>query len=105
MSKLKHIIHKVASATGSKRNSPNHTATGEAGDTAGHQNVVGFAETNGTVHPSNGTNRHSHGRRRNRTISLTDEKILRSEAREVAEEKEQRIHDAEREKAYDEVSP
>ena len=36
---------------------------------------------------------------------MTDEKILRSEAREVAEEKEQRIHDAEREKAYDEVSP
>ena len=103
MSKIKHLIHKVASARGSKRNSHKSTASGEAGDTPNHQNVVGFVDTNEEVHPPNGTNHHNHGRRRNRSLSLTDEKILRSGVREAAEEEEKRKNDAEKKKAYDEV--
>lgn len=103
MSMIKHLIHKVASATGSKRNSLKSTASGEAGGTGEHQNVIGFAETNGETHPPNGVHHHHHGRRRDRTLSLTDEKILRTEAREAAEAKEREKHDAERKKAYDEV--
>jgi hypothetical protein len=102
MSKLKHLIHKVASATSSRRESIKSTDNGEA---SGHQNVVGFAETNGGPHPPNGTDRHDHGRRRNRSLSLTDEKILRSEVREAADEKEKRKRDDEKKKAYDEVCP
>ena len=36
-------------------------------------------------------------------MSLTEEKALRTEAREAAEEKERQERDAERKKAYDEV--
>lgn len=105
MSKLKHLIHKVTSATNGKRNSLKSTPNdeGEIVHTPGHQTVVGFVETSGEVHPPNGTNRRGHGRRRNRTVSLTDEKILRSEARNAAEETEKRKHDAEKKKAYEEV--
>lgn len=98
-----HLIHKVTSATSNKRNS---LKGGEAtSDIASHQNAVGFVETNRDIHPPNGTDHHTHGRRRNRSLSLTDEKFLRTEAREAAEEKEKRKHDAEKKKAYDEVSP
>jgi hypothetical protein len=100
MSKIKHIIHKVASATSSKRN----TVSDEAGDTAGDQNVLGFAGTSGDSHPPNDTNLQTHGRRRNRAMSLTDERVIRSGAREAAEEKEKRKQDAEKKKVYDEVS-
>lgn len=104
MSKLKHFIQKVASGRGSKRNSLRDTVSDEGGDTIGHQNVVGFAETNGDAHPPDDTNNQTHGRRRNRSMSLTDEKIIRSEVREAAGEKEKRKRDAEKKKAYDEVS-
>lgn len=105
MSKIKNLINKVASATSSKRSSLKSPVSGEeAVHTAGQQNAVGFAGTNEEVHPSNGAKNHGHGRRRNRTLSLTDERILRSEARETVEEEEKRQHDAEKKKAYDEVS-
>jgi len=104
MSKIKHLIHKVASATGGKRNSLKSTVSNEAApEVAAHRNVVGFAKTNREVHPppQGGTNHH--GRRRNRSLSLTEEKALRCEAREAAEEREKQRHDAEKQKAYDEV--
>ena len=105
MSKIKHFIHKVSSTTGSKRNSLKSTTSGEAGDAPDHQNLVGFVETQGGPHPPNGASHHHHGRRRDRSLSLTEGKILRTEAREAAEEKEREKHNAERKRAYDEVSP
>jgi len=106
MSKLKHFIRKVASAAGSKRNSLKSTVSEEA--TAGavvHQNVVDFAKTTGEVDPSpqGGDGHHNHGRRRNRSLSLTEEKVLRSEVREVVEEREKERQLAEKKKAYDEA--
>ena len=61
--------------------------------------------TNGEAHPppQSDSSRHNHGRKRDRSLSLTEEKVLRSEAREAAEEREKQKHDAERKKAYDEV--
>ena len=105
MSKIKHLIHKVTSGRGSKRDSLKSTTSVEVADTTGHRNVVGFVEENGGDHPPNGTNHHQHGRRRDRSLSLTDEKILRSEAREAADEKERQQRDAEKRKAYDMVRP
>ena len=106
MSKIKNLIHKIASATSSKRGSPAGTVSNEAAaEVAGHQNVIDFAMTNGEAHPppQDDSNHHSHGRKRDRSLSLTEEKVLRSEAREAAEEREKQKHDAERKKAYDEV--
>jgi len=101
MSRIKHLIRKAASATSSKRGSLESTAGDEvATRIADHQNVIDFAETNGEVHPPPQGNQ---GRRRDRSLSLKEEKALRSEARETAEEKEKQRHDAEKKKAYDEV--
>ena len=106
MSKIKRLIHKVTSATSSKRSSSGGTVSDKAAaDISGHRNVIEFAKTNGEDHPlpQNGNGHHNHGRRRDGSLSLTDEKVLRSEAREAAEERERRKHDAEREEAYDDV--
>jgi len=106
MSKIKRLIHKVTSATSGKRSSSGGTVNDEAAaGIPGHRNVIEFAKTNGEDHPlpQNGNNHDNHGRRRDRSLSLTEKKVLRSEAREAAEEKEKRKHDTEREEAYDDV--
>ena len=104
MSKIKHLFHKVTTVTGNRRGSPKSVLSDEATvEIAGHQNVIDFAKSTGEVHPlpHNGTNHH--GRRRNRSLSLTEEKALRCEAREAVEKREKQQHDAEKKKAYDEV--
>ena len=106
MSKIRRLIHKVTSTTSSKRSSSGGTVNDEAATgIPGHRNVIEFAKTNGEDHPlpQNGNNHDNHGRRRDRSLSLTEKKVLRSEAREAAEEKEKQKHDAEREEAYDDV--
>jgi hypothetical protein len=101
MSKIKHFIHKVSSSTSSKRNSLRSNTSGEAGDAPRHQNIIDFVGTDGGSPPPDGGSYHPHGRRRDRSLSLTEEKILRSEAREAAEEKERQRLNAEKKKAYD----
>lgn len=106
MSKIKHLIYKVASTRGSKRGSPKSTVSEEATPGgAAHQNAIEFAKTNGEVDPppQRGDGRRDHGRRLDRSLSLTEEKVLRSGARETAEEREKRKLLAEKKKAYDEV--
>lgn len=106
MSKIRHFIHKVMPATSSKRGFFKSTVSKEAAaEVADHRNVVEFAGENGEVHlpPQDGDGHHNHGRRRDRNLSLTEEKVLRSEAREATEERERQKHDAERKEAYDEV--
>ena len=101
MSKIKHLIHKVTSVTSSKRGSLENVVRDEGTvEATGHQNVIGFAEATGEAHPPP---HHHHGRRRDRSLSLTEEKALRSEAREAAEAIEKQRHDAEKKRAYDEV--
>jgi hypothetical protein len=106
MSKIKQFIHKVASATSSKRGSLNSAVNDEAPvDVAGHRNTIEFAKTNEEVDvhpPPHGSINHG-GRRRNRSLSLTEEKTLRCDVREAAEEREKQRRDAEKEQAYDEV--
>ena len=104
MSRIKHLIHKVASAAGSKRGSLKSLVSDEANvEVAGHQNVIDFAKTSGEVHPLPHNGANHHGRRRNRSLSLTEEKARRCEVREAAEEREKQRHDAEKKRAYDEV--
>ena len=104
MSKIKHLIHKVASTRGNKRGSPESTGGNEAAvEVAGHQDAIHFAQTNGQVRPPLQGNTYHHGRKLDRSLSMTEERALRSEAREAAEEREKQRHDAEKKKAYDEV--
>lgn len=104
MSKIMHLVHKITSATSSKRSSLKSSPARDEAATP-HQTSVEFAESNGEDHPPphDGNNHHHHGRRRRRSLSLTEEKVLRTEAREAAEDKEKQKHDAERKKAYDEA--
>ena len=98
-----HLIHRVTPAIGSKRGSSKSSSVRD--ETPAHHQNVEFATSTGEDHPPphEGNNHHRHGRRRDRSLSLTEEKVLRTEAREAAEEKERRKHEAERKKAYDEV--
>ena len=105
MSRIKQFIHKVASATSSKRGSLNSAVGDEApADVAGHRNTIEFAKTSEEVnaHPPPHGGNHG-GRRRNRSLSLTEEKALRCDVREAVEEREKQRHDAEKKQAYDEV--
>ena len=101
MSKIKYFIHKVASATSSSRDSLNNTADDETGDATGHPNAIGFVDDG----DGNGIDHHHDCRRRDRILSLTDEKILRSEARAAVEDTERKVRDTEKKEAYDDVCP
>jgi len=103
MSKIKHLIHKAVSTAGSKRGSLESTGGDEAAIEAGRQDTIRFAQANGEIHPPSQGSIHHHGRKRDRSLSLTEEKAIRCEAREAAEEREKQRHDAEKNKAYDEV--
>ena len=104
MSKIMHLIHRVTPAIGSKRSSSKGSSVRDEA-AAHHQSTVEFATSDGGDHPPphGGNNHHRHGRKRDRSLSLTEEKALRTEVREAAEERERQKHDAERKKAYDEV--
>ena len=104
MSKIKHLIHKVASSTGSKRGPPESPGGEEApAEVAGPQNTIHFAQTNGEIPPPPQGGTHHHGRKRDRSLSLTEEKALRCEVREAAEEREKQRQVAEKGTAYNEV--
>lgn len=106
MSRIKHLIRKVVPGIGSKRGSLESIAGHEATvEVTGNQNTISSAKTDGEVHPLPQGGTDHHGRRRDRSLSLTEEKALRCEARETAEEREKLRHDAEKKKAYDEVRP
>ena len=101
MSKIKHLIHKVAPATNNKRGS--FAVDDTAVEVAGHQNAVVFANTKEEAHPPPQAGTNHHGRRRVRSLSLTEERALRCGVREAAEEREKQRHASEKEKAYDEA--
>jgi len=104
MSKIKHLIHKVASSPGRKRGPSESAGEDEAPvEVAGGQNTVRFAQTNGGGHPPPQGGSHHHGRKRNRSLSLTEERALRCEVREAAEEREKQRQVAEKNTAYDDV--
>lgn len=104
MSKIKDLIHKVASSTGSKRG-PHESASGDEGpaEAAGRQDAIHFTQTNGQVHPPPQGGTRNHGRKLDRTLSLTEGRALRCEAREAAEEREKQRQVAEKKAAYTEV--
>ena len=104
MSGIKHLIHKVASTRGNKRG-PLESAGGDqpAAEVADHQDSVHFSQSNREVRPPLQDGPHHHGRKRDRSLSLTEERALRSEAREAAEEREKKRLEAEKKKTYDEV--
>lgn len=104
MSKIKHLIHKVASSRGSKRGPPGSGGGDEAPvEVAGRQDAIHFTQTNGEVHPPPQGGTHHHGRKRDRSLSLTEGKALRCEVREAAEERERRRQIAEKKAVYTEA--
>ena len=104
MSKIMHLIRKITPSTSSKRSSLKSSPARDETATP-HQTAVEFAKSSEEDHPPphDGNNHHHHGRRRRRSLSLTEEKALRAEAREAAEDTERQKHDAERKKAFDEA--